>query len=152
MENSVNLSNCASYNIVRARSRRKKISNLSSRLQPDFDVKNHLNHIPSPRDQLSDEDFIKAVKLLKENSVTDALRKTLNFLQGTSKQLSFLNISDNYERFLLHIVTDSRYLLHFSLFNNESRGLARQIVDVVDINKSVFKWTYSYEDGLVPEE
>lgn len=151
MENKQNRNNCEP-----GRKRRNKVSNLSSRLQPDFDIKNNFTPNPAPQDlsrnmKICDAEFSASVKALDPSYILNTLQDILNFLQKDSKELCFPNISTTSEIFLLHIVSDNKYLENLSL-NGEYCNLVRQILDTVQSNKNSYKWTHNYEDVLVAKK
>ncbi|XP_073964543.1 uncharacterized protein [Choristoneura fumiferana] len=87
--------------------------------------------------------FEKAIESMDASEVKECLVKTLNFLNRNDFECRFSNISVAIEAFLVGLVSDNRNL-KCKLFNAECEKLALDIIEALELNRDIFRWTYSY--------
>ncbi|XP_049882548.1 uncharacterized protein LOC126378337 isoform X2 [Pectinophora gossypiella] len=140
----------------RSRKNKSKYSFLSARLNPDFDPKNAVSQASNnaTMDRKFEEldpktmEFDTLAEFLHPTFIYDYLHKILHFLKSNQRELCFPRIAPYKEAFLVKLVQDNKHL-RSRVFNEASVVVARQIIDVVERNKNVYKWIHAYEDGLL---
>ncbi|KAJ2938340.1 hypothetical protein O0L34_g13262 [Tuta absoluta] len=140
----------------RKRHRKPKLtsSNLSERLNPNFDLIDAIVQKANASKQRlqNTEKSVQDVDLLVKSYpqvIHDYLQKILKFLQSDQTELCFPNVAPFREEFLIKIAENHSLLNVVKFWDVGSVRTANEILDVLGRSKDVFKWVCAYEDGRV---